>query len=102
MRYKDLIEQIATRTWQDEKIVERTIEAFGAVLAQLQHNDYVRTPLGTFRGIRLAPKRCVLPGSGEAFMSRDQFKIRLRPGKLLHWDLEEATRLDSDSEQEED
>ena len=89
MNYSHLIEQIAIRTWQEEDRVKRTILVLGELLTTLRDGEYVKTPIGSFRGF-YRPRKAVQLPDGTWTEAGPQMQIKFRPGKMLRIDLPDS------------
>lgn len=79
MKYHDLARVIAERTGLNVESVKDVISEFGETLMSMPENDYVLTPLGTFRIIRKASREIYLPRHKRAYQKKEELHLHYKP-----------------------
>tara|TARA_B100000212_G_scaffold254815_1_gene195313 strand:+ start:607 stop:867 length:261 start_codon:yes stop_codon:yes gene_type:complete len=82
MKYDDLCKLIVQRSDCSFEQVKAVLSALPEALAELDENEQVRTPLGTFAAWPKEAKTIFLP-TGEKVNRKSEVVVRLRPGKAL-------------------
>lgn len=82
MKYKEFIEYMSDATELPEEVIRLVMEAVPEVLLYLQDDEYVRTPLGTFKLNVWRGKETRLFGK-EWIKTPPKKQVRLRSGKRL-------------------
>ena len=82
MKYSELIELLQKQTGLDEEQVRSVLGSLPKALAELDENEQVRTPLGTFAAWPKKEKQIKLP-DGRSVVRKEEVVVRLRPGTAL-------------------
>ena len=82
MKYDELCKLIVQRSDCSFEQVKAVLSALPEALAELDENEQVRTPLGTFAAWPKDAKAIFLP-TGEKVNRKSEVVVRLRPGKAL-------------------
>ena len=82
MKYSELVELLEKASGASDEVVRAILAALPKALNQLDKNEQVRTPLGTFAAWPKAAKTILLP-DGTPVSRKEEVVIRLRPGKAL-------------------
>jgi len=82
MRYDELCKMIEEAAGCPFETVKAVLSALPVALSQLEENEQVRTPCGTFAAWPKEAKEILLP-TGEKVNRKSEVVVRLRPGKAL-------------------
>ena len=82
MKYDELCKLIEKEAGCSFETVKTVLGALPQALSQLEENEQVRTPCGTFAAWPKEAKEILLP-TGERVNRKSEVVVRLRPGKAL-------------------
>jgi len=92
---RDLTEEI-NRSREDDPLppeaVREVLEALPAVLSQLEEDQWVKVPFGTFRMGRQKRRRLRIPGSDVMGHVEEKLLVKFKAGKCLHFPAPKESR----------
>jgi nucleoid DNA-binding protein len=83
MKPRELIADISERASVQPFLVKKVLQGFAASLTHMEEGDSVRTPLGTFRQVRLKGRKINNIGTGDKSEFGDTLIVRFRAASSL-------------------